>query len=738
MDHARATVRLDEHKSFVSGRGVAGTGSGVAIGVIDSGVDVGHPDLRNADGTTRVAWLLEFGAGPYGFFPELERALGCGSKLLRCGVLSAVQIDSLLTSDGLRTPSGVRVRVPKDMLGHGTHVASIAAGNGASNPRYAGVAPEATLIIAQVAQTNASVSDADVLVAARFVFDRAKELAMPVVVNMSLGGDFGPHDGASAAGLALVDMLDEENAGLGRAIVVAAGNSATLSPSSDPAYPSPRGIHTNVHIPMGTSQRVPILIPSGKGVQFGSVFVWLSFKEGDSVRVGVEVDGGVVALAPVPRGQAQSVSNEKLTVSVLNGLEASLGIGEVRDYAAAVVIDGSFDLGSVFALRLEGEGEAKLWLQSEGVFGGSSGTSGVLFSGATRSGTINIPADTEELIAVGATLNRLTWRGREGETVEVNLGTPDFDSQLNSLAFFSAAGPNGLGGIKPDLVAPGLAVVGAMAGAADPAGLNANSVFGFSALCEDFGCAVVDDRHGVALGTSMAAPMVTGAAALLLEQEPHLTAKELRRLLQAGASDVDLGGAAAGLLSTRTQAGAGVLNIAKSARALAARQSETKLPEPSATRSRVTLAEEFLRPSSKARVSGLLQLRDAGDELADATVEDLQLQVKNGRTLEPLRRAAPGLFEFAVAAENGKGGERLQVNVLYRGVQLRSVSLPIAVDHGVFAGGLVLRGGCAVSEPRAIRGIGAGYGALGWLLGVFSWVIYRVYPWGSQGSKSGS
>src|SRR5262249_30354259 len=138
---------------------------------------------------------------------------------------------------------------PRDTFGHGTHVASLAAGNGQSNepPRYVGVAPEATLIVARVARSGGGgILDFDVVHAASFVYERAEATGMPAVINLSLGSDFGAHDGSSAIEQGLSSLVGSDHPG--RALVVAAGNSAGLY-GVDLGVPSPLGIHTDVHVP---------------------------------------------------------------------------------------------------------------------------------------------------------------------------------------------------------------------------------------------------------------------------------------------------------------------------------------------------------------------------------------------------------------------------------------------------------------------------------------------------------
>src|SRR5262249_59374824 len=114
--------------------------------------------------------------------------------------------------------------IPADTIGHGTHVASLAAGNGGSEKRYVGIAPEASLIIARVLDASNQINDATVLSAANLVFHLADQLGKPAVVNLSLGSNFGPHDGTSALERGLASLVGDDHPG--RAIVVAAGNSA--------------------------------------------------------------------------------------------------------------------------------------------------------------------------------------------------------------------------------------------------------------------------------------------------------------------------------------------------------------------------------------------------------------------------------------------------------------------------------------------------------------------------------
>jgi len=95
---------------------------------------------------------------------------------------------------------------------------------------------------------DGAIQDADIIQATRFVFEQAELLHLPAVVNLSLGSDFGTHDGSSALEQGLASFVGPEFPG--RAIVVAAGNSGGLFAGIGTGEPEPFGIHTEVHIPL--------------------------------------------------------------------------------------------------------------------------------------------------------------------------------------------------------------------------------------------------------------------------------------------------------------------------------------------------------------------------------------------------------------------------------------------------------------------------------------------------------
>ncbi|MEO6601257.1 MAG: S8 family serine peptidase, partial [Polyangiaceae bacterium] len=362
------------------------SGQGVVVGIVDTGIELTHADFRNVDGSTRVAWLLDVSRGAAGKQRTLEATYGCNASA-GCAVFSAADLDALMANDTLGDE-------PSDPFGHGTHVASLAAGNGLSSKpaRYIGVAPEATYVIARVAHADGSIGDADLLRAVKFVFDRAEDLGMPAVVNLSLGSDFGAHDGSSALEQGLSGLVGP--AFPGRAIVVAAGNSAGLYGGELSAkYPGPFGIHTEVHVPRDSVSRVPLLTPAVAGnTVHGTAYVWIGFRDGDEVSVAVEDKTGT-RVSAVTVGHGGSYDGKDFEINVQNGTTSSSSTDSVSPgrHGALIAISGTWPADSDFAIVLEGHGSAQLWVQGEGDLNPETGL-GALFPRAEKEGTINVPA----------------------------------------------------------------------------------------------------------------------------------------------------------------------------------------------------------------------------------------------------------------------------------------------------------------------------------------------------------
>ncbi|MBI3942427.1 MAG: S8 family serine peptidase [Chloroflexi bacterium] len=126
-------------------------------------------------------------------------------------------------------------------------------------------------------------------------------------------------------------------------------------------------------------------------------------------------------------------------------------------------------------------------------------------NGLTQPGVLFPPANDPFVISVGASDDRGT------------VNTSD-----DVLASFSAYGTTESGFSKPDLVAPGKNIISTLA--------SSGSVLSTAHLANRVSGANTYFRMS---GTSMAAPIVAGAAALLLQSEPNLTPDQVKYRLKA-------------------------------------------------------------------------------------------------------------------------------------------------------------------------------------------------------------
>jgi hypothetical protein len=396
-------------------------------------------------------------------------------------------------------------------------------------------------------------------------------------------------------------------------------------------------------------------------------------------------------IPPIGRGEIENVEDDGLEVTLLNNYHSDDSPLSSATDGAVILFDGQWAAGRTFVLRFEGEGAANLWVQSEGDLGPGAGSVGALFPRATATHTINIPAVNADLIAVGATVNRDRWPNRAGAVSRVRgafaqLAEPDV------VAWFSSAGPQIGGRMKPDILAPGAFVVGAMSLRADP-DISPFSLFADISACEVADCSVVDNFHAVTTGTSMAAPIVAGAAALLFEQDPALSHAQVRHLLQTSARQLTT----AVVPQSDVRAGAGVLDAVSALQALQALSSDER-STPDADASHLLMAARVLRPSAESRLQGLIQLRDEDGLVATNVDEDrLQLQISGAQLARGIRARAPGLYDFEIAGVPGQGASEATVTVLLDDSPFLSTGLVVAVDSSAALEGYTASGGCGLA-----------------------------------------
>jgi subtilisin family serine protease len=693
LDRASIYIRTEALRT------IGADGTGTLVGIADTGLDVTHPDFRDPKtNKSRVAWMLDLSMKALGLHPELEAKYGVKDAQgnLQGAVLTGQDIDDLIAQ---------AKPVPVDRNGHGTHVASIAAGNGGGT-RFIGAAPKAGLVIARISRTDLGSFDGDdALRGAAFIFDRADEMKLPVALNYSLGTDFGPHDGTSLWERTLASHVGPAKPG--HAFVVAAGNSGSIAEAP---------IHQSVYVTPGAAVRVPI---ATSGAKNGAVQVWVTLRKGADVKVGLDGPNGTW-ISPIGDQEEKGYNSGGVNAAVLFGTPSSTVPAD--SHGAVVLWRGAWPTGT-YSITLSGSGMAELYLYSSGDASLESFTP-AYFRAGVREGTVSLPATHPDLITVGCTVSGPDWKAISGQRIALSAPLLDEAGGLRDpsrarrpfeqgeLCYFSAAGPTAAGVPKPDIAAPGAIIVGAMSLQAKPD--VQTSVFHTSSCPPnpdtnqvDDRCLQVDATHAVSQGTSMSAPMVAGATALLFQRDPTLTQDVVRALLQAGAHKFR------GPAPFFDQAGPGELDAEGSLAALDEMKNPT-LVLPSAKASWASLSADYVTADGSTPLTVILELRtDSGKRASLFELARLQPVVTMlGRPViaapEVRRSPAPGVFSYQVVLPRGLGGRTVTLGATFDGENVVSpITIPVATDTWTANYLGEAKGACSVASGPTPDGGGA-------------------------------
>ncbi|CDM65844.1 S8 family serine peptidase [Pyrinomonas methylaliphatogenes] len=473
-DLARKAVQLD---NSAGQRIVSQTGRGVIVGIIDTGIDFRHPDftIPGSNGQrTRIKALLDmtvYGGGTTD--PGWNYVLPGGTTPIG-RLYTEAEINAALQGGGNV--------LERDRNGHGTHVAGTAAGNGLAGPNpglYAGMAPEADLIVVK-ANRKEDGSDGfrttDIINAMRFIQQKAMELGEPFVINLSLGGHQGPHDGTNPDERVIDEIV---SGGPGRAICVAAGNEGD------------EDIHASGGVPLGAE--IQLQVDAGGD---SPRFLELYYAKDDRMTVKVTRPDGVI-VGPVPYNPSGFINGAAGDpyIRIYNATDDKGDSDPTNDQNNIFIVfsDSAKNLGSSWTITLRGDdvrsgGQFDAWL------GG-----GRFLTYVDGSKRVSSPGTARGAITVGAFVSRSSVY------------------PIGSAAPFTSPGPTADGRPKPEISAPGYFLYSSKSG---------DSNFGAS------NPAPGDSYHAGAAGTSMSTPVVTGVVALLLQANSSLTSGQIKDIIR--------------------------------------------------------------------------------------------------------------------------------------------------------------------------------------------------------------
>ncbi|MEM1583962.1 MAG: S8 family peptidase [Nitrososphaerota archaeon] len=438
-------------------------GTGVAIGIVDTGIDYTHPDFYFHNGSTKILAIWDQtieGKPPKGFNYGRE----CTRR----------EIED-------------RTCPERDTVGHGTHVASIAAGTGNAGP-YIGVAPGAYLIVVKSGYSACNgtqwfMDEDEIIDGLIYVVEKARELGLRLVINLSIGSNLGGHDGSSTLEKIIEELIDG-----GVIVIAAAGNSGDEK------------IHATGFLKIGGQINLRWFIPPST-TGFG-LSLWLD--HGDEITVKLKTPSNITVQAPVKNLLIDEVSISLVRSVYDTGIEWLL---ELSSSGSLPTEGWSIEIQAV---ETRGSGVWHAWISSdtcssyiESFLPGE----GYIIS---QNYTIAIPATSRRVIAVGGYVTKNTWTNYLGEVLNTLYNVGD-------ILDFSSRGPTRDGRIKPEIIAPGSVIV-----AARP-------------VSDQFSRLDVNRYYTVKHGTSMSSPHVAGVAAIILQFMPNASYTDVIKALQSSA-----------------------------------------------------------------------------------------------------------------------------------------------------------------------------------------------------------
>ncbi len=367
------------------------SGKNVIVAVIDSGIDYSHPDFRNADGTTRILDLWDQTI-PAEFSAEvINSALSQPTEQLRYEIC----------------PS-------RDISGHGTHVAGIAAGNGrASSGKYRGVAYESSLLIVKLGtpEENAFPRTTELMSALDYCIRKGREYGLPVAVNLSFGNNYGSHSGTSLIETFINDMSNYWKT----SIVIGSGNEGASA------------LHTAGIVRANQTESIELSVSEYETAL--NLQVWKDYT--DEMAVSIVHPSGFRIGPLLQLQETQRVRMENTNLLFYYGSPSPYSPYQ-EIYFDFIPVENYIDSG-IWRIELVPQkivsGAYDMWLPAGGVL-----NQGTAFLLPVETTTLTIPSTASKAVTVGA-----------------------YDARYNQPAAFSGRGfTRETNLVKPDLVAPGV------------------------------------------------------------------------------------------------------------------------------------------------------------------------------------------------------------------------------------------------------------------------------------------
>ncbi len=384
-------------------------GNGVIIGFIDTGIRYELDVFRREDGSSRIVSIwdqtIQTGTPPEGF--------EYGTEYRRADIDQALQFDDPLS-----------VVPTTDTIGHGTQMASAAAGSLLDQGlTFRGAAPLADIAVVKLKGAKQYLRDYyliddkaeayqenDIMEAVRYIQRMAVPFSKPVVIVLGIGTNMGSHDGTSP----LASYLNIVASRRSRSVVVCGGNEGDKEHHYEHSMPS--------NVEVRVSERM-------KGF---CMELWGSLP--DDYAISIRSPGGEVSpILDFRNGIDKSI------YYIFDRTRITLSVVLVEKDAGDPLVFMRFDnptpgiwtvAVSSSERQMRGTGLYHMWLPIEQFLEQS-----VTFLSPSPEVTLTEPSNAAQVITISA-----------------------YNSHTDSWYPVSGRGYTRNGGIKPDLVAPGVRV----------------------------------------------------------------------------------------------------------------------------------------------------------------------------------------------------------------------------------------------------------------------------------------
>ncbi len=213
-------------------------GSGILVGLIDTGIDYMHPVFRYSDGSTRIIGIW-------------DQTIQTGET--PPGIMYGSEYRKELIDEALKLPDPHELVPTDDEIGHGTFMAGIAAGGEDVQNDFIGAAPNAFIAMVKLKEAKPYlkeffrvkegayvVQENDIMMGIKYLLDTAGRMNMPLVILITLGTNMGGHE----TGTYLSNLLSDISSYIGLCTVVSGGNEGAENSHYRSRVPSTESVDT--------------------------------------------------------------------------------------------------------------------------------------------------------------------------------------------------------------------------------------------------------------------------------------------------------------------------------------------------------------------------------------------------------------------------------------------------------------------------------------------------------------